>query len=75
MQVISFLILVSVLNTNFAETLPVENYDEVVVNTFWNDLYVNGGWSLYCGYRFDPAVELTEGRLFVIEQIYPVSWM
>lgn len=75
MQIISLLFLVSVLNNNFAETLPVENYDEVAVNTFWNDLYANGGWSLYCGYRFDNAVELTNGRLFVIEQIYPVSWM
>lgn len=60
---------------SYAENLPVENYDEVVLNTFWNDLYGNGGWSLYCGYRFDPARSLTEGRLFVIEQIYPVSWM
>jgi len=74
-QIISLLFLVSVLNNNFAETLPVESYDEVAVNTFWNDLYANGGWSLYCGYRFDHAVELTDGRLFVIEQIYPVSWM
>jgi deoxyribonuclease I len=74
-QIISFLFLVSVLNNNYAETLPVENYDEVAVNTFWNELYANGGWSLYCGYRFDAAVESTENRLFVIEQIYPVSWM
>ena len=75
MQIISFLFLVSVLNNNFAETLPVETYDEVAVNIFWNELYTNGGWSLYCGYRFDNAIEQTEGRLFVIEQIYPVSWM
>lgn len=74
-QIISILFLVSALNNSYAETLPVESYDEVVVNTFWNELYHQGGWSLYCGYRFDPAAELTEGRLFVIEQIYPVSWM
>jgi deoxyribonuclease I len=74
-QIISLIFLVSVLNNNYAETLPVESYDEVAVNSFWNELYANGGWSLYCGYRFDPAVELTEGRLFVIEQIYPASWM
>ena len=58
-----------------AETLPVENYDEVAANTFWNELYANGGWSLYCGYRFDQANGLTNGRLFVIEQVYPTSWM
>lgn len=62
-------------NSSYAESVPVESYDEVAVNTFWNDLYSHGGWSLYCGFHFDPAAELTEGRLFVIEQIYPVSWM
>jgi deoxyribonuclease I len=74
-QIISILFLASALNNSFAESLPIESYDEVVVNTFWNELYNHGGWSLYCGYRFDPAAKLTEGRLFVIEQIYPVSWM
>lgn len=74
-RLISILSLLFVINTGFAESLPVESYDEVVVNTFWNDLYSQGGWSLYCGYRFDPAADLTEGRLFVIEQIYPLSWM
>ena len=73
-QIFSLFFLIS-LQQSYAENLPVENYDEVVLNTFWNDLYTNGGWSLYCGYRFDPAKSLTEGRLFVIEQIYPVSWM
>ena len=58
-----------------AETLPVESYDEVVANTFWNELYANGGWSLYCGFRFDHDVEVNKGRVFVIEQIYPVDWM
>lgn len=73
-QIFSLFFLMS-FQQSYAENLPVENYDEVVLNTFWNDLYGNGGWSLYCGYRFDPARSLTEGRLFVIEQIYPVSWM
>jgi len=71
-------LLLSLLNVPgiiIAETLPVENYDEVAINTFWNELYSNGGWSLYCGYHFDPAAALTDNRLFVIEQIYPVSWM
>ena len=58
-----------------AETLPFENFDEIAVNTFWNELYNNGGWSLYCGYRFDDATDSTNGRQFVIEHIYPVSWM
>jgi len=74
-QIITLLFLQCAMNSSFAESLPVENYDEVVANTFWNDLYGLGGWSLYCGYRFDPAADLTEDRLFVIEQIYPASWM
>ena len=74
-QLISSLFLLSILSTSHGETLPVESYDEVAVNTFWNDLYSQGGYSLYCGFRFDPAAHLTEGRLFVIEQVYPVSWM
>jgi deoxyribonuclease I len=75
LQIISLLCLISVYHTNYADTLPVESFDEVAVNTFWNELYINGGWSLYCGYRFDSAVTLTDDRLFVIEQVYPVSWM
>lgn len=74
-KIISLIILAGIFHNSHADTLPVDNYDEVAVNTFWNELYSNGGWSLYCGYRFDPAVDLTEGRQFVIEQIYPVSWM
>jgi deoxyribonuclease I len=74
-QIISILFLLGAFNNSSAETLPIESYDEIAVNTFWNELYTNGGWSLYCGYRFDHAAKLTEGRLFVIEQIYPVSWM
>ncbi len=58
-----------------SQDMPMESFDEVVVNTFWNELYTNGGWSLYCGYRFDAANGVTEGRLVVIEQIYPSSWM
>lgn len=72
---ITLLFLILSFQHSNADNLPVENYDEVVLNTFWNDLYSNGGWSIYCGFRFDPAKTLTDGRLFVIEQIYPVSWM
>jgi deoxyribonuclease-1 len=75
LKIISLFCLLSVSNITLAGTLPVENYDEIALNTFWNELYSNGGWSLYCGYRFDPAAALTEDRLFVIEQVYPVSWM
>ena len=75
LRITLFLSLLNVPGIIIAETLPVENYDEVAINTFWNELYSNGGWSLYCGYHFDPATALTDNRLFVIEQIYPASWM
>ncbi|GJM05581.1 MAG: hypothetical protein DHS20C09_15770 [marine bacterium B5-7] len=74
-QITIFLYLLSVSHATYAETLPVESFDEIAVNTFWNELYANGGWSLYCGFRFDSSIALTEDRLFVIEQIYPSSWM
>lgn len=75
LRIILLLCLLSVSYTTYAETLPVESFDEIAVNTFWNELYANGGWSLYCGFRFNPSAALTEDRLFVIEQIYPASWM
>ena len=75
MSYISVFYLFIALNNATAEMPVVDNFDEVSVNTFWNELYPNGGWSLYCGYRFDRASELTEGSQFVIEHIYPVSWM
>ena len=62
-------------NKVHAENLPVDNYDEVAANTFWNELYANGGWSLYCGYRFEQTADAVNNRYFVIEHIYPVSWM
>ncbi len=74
-HIIFTLIIFSLFNPAQAETLPVENYDEVEVNTFWNELYNSGGWSLYCGYRFDQTHSGKQGRHFVIEQIYPSSWM
>ena len=75
LRIISFICLLSVLNTVCSDTLTIESFDEIAVNSFWNELYANGGWSLYCGYRFDSSMDLTNDRLFVIEQIYASSWM
>lgn len=74
-QFLAILLLYGLMTMPVAQAQPVETYDEVVVNTFWNELYSNGGWSLYCGYRFDAANGVTDGRLITIEQIYPSSWM
>ncbi len=72
-----FLFLSLFFNTGYAyaEEPPIENYDEISENIFWNDLYPGGGWSLYCGYRFENSPGLNEDYLFVIEHIYPVSQM
>lgn len=51
------------------------DYDYVVNNLFWNDLYADGGWSFYCGYRFEAGGRTGSGRIIDVEHIYPVSRM
>ena len=51
-----------VFNTGYAEAPPIENYDEISENIFWYDLYPGGGWSLYCGYRFENSLGVNELR-------------
>jgi len=46
-------------------------YDSALRNTFWNDLYPDGGWTLYCQERFQPG----QRRGMQIEHVYPASWM
>ncbi len=74
-RTISFLFITVFLNFSYSETLPIEDYDEISENIFWNDLYPGGGWSLYCGYRFENSLAANEEHLFVIEHIYPTGWM
>tara|TARA_Y100000748_G_scaffold301443_1_gene301656 strand:+ start:381 stop:1040 length:660 start_codon:yes stop_codon:yes gene_type:complete len=62
-------------NISLSEISSVENYDEISQNIFWSDLYPGGGWSLYCGFRFENALGLNEEHLFVIEHIYRISEM
>jgi deoxyribonuclease-1 len=58
----------------FAQKSNVEAYDTAVTK-FWNDLYLSGGWTLYCGYRFDYTHKTKDGKVLSIEQIYPAAWM
>ena len=74
-QVIFFLFLSLFFNIGYTEEPPIENYDEISENIFWNDLYPGGGWSLYCGYRFENSFGVNEDYLFVIEHIYPINQM
>jgi len=57
------------------QSAEIMTYDQVVTDTFWNRLYVTGGWTLYCGYRFDATKRTEDGRVLTIEHIYPTRAM
>ncbi|MEM7027888.1 MAG: endonuclease, partial [Pseudomonadota bacterium] len=59
----------------FPVGLPADDFDEVAGNLFWNELYKTGGWTLYCGYRFNPEAIIDESGVVVIDQLYPVHKM
>ncbi len=48
-------------------------YDEIVTRVFWRELYSGGGWSLYCGFRFDGQGQTEGGGHVRIEHIYPMT--
>lgn len=50
-------------------------YDEIANRVFWRDLYSQGGWSLYCGFRFDGNGQTEDSGHVRIEHIYPVTRM
>ncbi len=53
----------------------VHNYDDIAREVFWSQLYAGGGWSLYCGYRFDMEGRSPDGYAVGIDQIYATEWM
>ncbi len=52
-----------------------QDYDYVVANYFWGDLYSRGGWSLYCGYKFNQQRKTESGKVIDVGHIYPVGRM
>lgn len=48
---------------------------DVFTHLFWRKLYAQGGWSLYCGYRFDGNGNTEGSGKVLIEHIYPTSWI
>ncbi len=58
------------ITTAWSSEVNPYNYDYVVNNIFWNTLHESGGWTLYCGYRFDQEGRSHEGRAIGIEHIY-----
>jgi len=51
------------------------DFDQVVTNTFWQQLYPAGGWTLLCGQEFDATRHLPDGRLVAIDHIFPLASM
>lgn len=55
---------------------PVQyTYDEVASNIFWQQLYGDGGWTLYCGLKFIRPSISEDSITLAIEHIYPTSRM
>ena len=59
----------------FAAEPDAFDYDHVSTSIFWNGLYPTGGWTLYCGYRFDSNRKIKDGKAVVIDHIYATDWM
>lgn len=51
-----------------ADQEQIKNYPKAR-KLHWADLYPHGGWTLYCGERFEDKTGLH------VEHIYPASWM
>ncbi len=57
------------------EAMGKFDFDEIVTNTFWQQLYPTGGWTLLCGQEFDAARRLPDGRAVAVDHIYPLARM
>ncbi|MGK7942014.1 MAG: endonuclease I family protein [Crocosphaera sp.] len=53
-----------------ADQTRIPDYDTARDEFFWDDLYRNGGETLYC-----EEFVRRPGRLFNVEHVYPASWM
>ena len=51
------------------------DYDEIAQKTFWEKLYPEGGWTLYCGFHFGMDRQTADGRAIAIEHVYPTELM
>ena len=53
----------------------INNYDQIASHVFWDELYPYGGWTLYCGYRFEHDRRTKDSKPVTIEHIYPTARM
>lgn len=51
------------------------DYDHIASQVFWDELYPYGGWTLYCGYRFEHDRKTRDVKAVTIEHIYPTTRM
>lgn len=58
-----------------ATPIDMSNYDDISRGVFWSQLYAEGGWTLYCGYRFDLEGRSQEGYAVGIDAVYATEWM
>lgn len=49
----------------------VYDYDFVATRVFWQNIYVTGGWTLYCGFQFDQHRKTVDGKNIAVAHIYP----
>jgi len=68
-----FLVLYGINCPAVPEARNTDDYDYVVKNLFWDELYPDGGWSLYCGYKFNRNRMSAGGKAMVVGHIYPVT--
>ena len=71
---IAAILLLSLSGISLAQESTEDLYDNAV-SKFWDNIYLTGGWTLYCGYKFDHTRKTADGKIVVIEQIYPALWM
>jgi len=51
------------------------DYDTLATGSFWSELYPVGGWSLFCGYRFDSSRTTVSGNSISTGHIYQTEQM
>lgn len=71
----AWILLLVIALTSGADKLAADDYNHVALDVFWNQLYDGGGWSLYCGYRFDMEGNSPLGYAIGIDHVYDSEWM
>lgn len=55
---------------------PIQyTYDEIASSVFWHQLYGEGGWTLYCGLKFNRPNISEDMKTLAIEHVYTTSRM